>query len=122
MAQFYDSHTYIAASMRLDSVCAWLEGLGVLKAENQESLGEKIFAYNQAFIKTYRSLWQLQVDARTFGTVAVLDVPCCVGITEKLITCHEVVMNNSVPINTKNYALLRELADRVFKGKPNRSL
>jgi hypothetical protein len=96
--------------------------LGVLKAENQESLDEKVFAYNQAFIETYRSLWQLQVDARTLGTVVVLDAPGFVGITEKLITCHEVAMNNSVPINTKSYALLRELADRVFKGKPNRSL
>ena len=88
--------------------------LGVLEAEDPQLLGDKAFAYNRVFIETYRALWQVQVDQRTLGVAVVLDAPGLVGATKKLVTCHEVAMNNSVPVNTPNYALLHKLASHVF--------
>jgi hypothetical protein len=88
--------------------------LGVIEADDLQSLGEKAFAYNRAFIDTHSALWHAQIGSRTLGVAVVLDVPGVVGATRKLVTCHEVAMNNAVPINTPSYALLHEFSTHVF--------
>jgi hypothetical protein len=93
--------------------------LGLLEADNPKSIGDKAFAYNQVFINKYRSYWQTNVDQRTLGTGIVLDTPGILKPVKQLITCHEVAINNSVPINTSDYYLLRKIADHVFHRPPS---
>ena len=88
--------------------------LGVIEAGDPQSLGEKAFAHNCAFIEAHRSRWEQEVDSRTLGVVVVLDVPGLVGATQKLVTCHEATMNNSVPVGTSNYQLLHRFGSHVF--------
>lgn len=88
--------------------------LGLLEADDPRSLGDKAFAHNRAFISKYKPYWQTKVDPRTLGVAVVLDTPGILNPTKQLITCHEVTINNSVPINTHGYQLLRRISDHVF--------
>jgi len=88
--------------------------LGLLKAETPEELGEKAFAHNRAFIETHRHHWQSGKDDRTLGVAIVFDTPGIVGSRKLLVTCHEVSMNNAIPVNTPDYRLLLRVAHEVF--------
>lgn len=93
--------------------------LGLLEANNAESLGEKAFAHNAAFIEKYKSYWQINVDQRTLGAVIVLDTPGMLRSEKKLVTVHEVNMNNCISVNTKDYQLLLRVANEVFAREPS---
>ena len=88
--------------------------LGLLEADTHEHLGEKAFAHNRAFIETHRHHWQSGKDNRTLGVAVVFDTPGIVGSQKLLVTCHEVAMNNAVPVNTPDYHLLLRIAHEVF--------
>lgn len=88
--------------------------LGVLEAQSHKHLGDLAFAYTRSLIEHHRALWQAEVDQRTLGVAVVLDVPGLVGKTKKLVTCHQVAMNNCGPIESPNYLLLEELSYHVF--------
>lgn len=88
--------------------------LGLLEADDPKSLGEKAFAHNRAFIKKYKPYWQTKVDQRTLGVVVILDTPGILNPTKQLITCHEVTINNSVPIYTDEYRMLQKITGHVF--------
>lgn len=88
--------------------------LGLLEADDPKSLGDKAFAHNRAFINKYKPYWQMKVDPRTLGVAVVLDTPGILKPTKQLITCHEVTINNSVPINTHGYQLLQQIINSVF--------
>lgn len=91
--------------------------LGLLEAADDKELGNKAFAYNAAFINKYKNNWQQKVDKRTLGTTVILDAPGMLTTQKQLTTCHEVTMNNSVPINTTDYALLVGIARNVFAAR-----
>lgn len=88
--------------------------LGLLEAENPQSLGEKAFRHNRAFIEMYKRYWQKKVDHRTLGVAVILDTPGISTLNKQLVTCHEITVNNSVPINTPDYAFLLQVANQVF--------
>lgn len=88
--------------------------LGFLEADNPKSLGEKAFLHNAAFIEKYKSYWQTKVDPRTLGVGVVLDTPGIMKQTKKVVTCHEVTINNCVPVNSHGYALLLQITQDVF--------
>lgn len=88
--------------------------LGLLVAENSRALADAAFRYNVAFIEQYKSCWQLNVDQRTLGVAIILDAPGEIKAEKKLVTCHEITVNNSVPINTENYEFLFRITHQVF--------
>ncbi|MDO9481391.1 MAG: hypothetical protein Q8S96_22720 [Hydrogenophaga sp.] len=88
--------------------------LGLLEADDSESLGTKASLRNAAFIETYRKYWQKNIDRRTLGTFVVLDTPGMIRSEKKLVTVHEAAMNNSVPVGTPDYQLLVHVANNIF--------
>lgn len=88
--------------------------LGLLEAEDPKSLGEKAFRHNLTFIEAHKRHWQTKVDRRTLGVAVILDTPGMTTLNNQLVTCHEVTLNNCVPINTSDYAFLLQVAHRVF--------
>lgn len=91
--------------------------LGLLEGADPESLGKNAYAYNAEFIERYRSYWQKKVDPRTLGIAVVLDTPGMLKSENKLVTCHEVTMNNCIPVDTHDYKLLLRIAGEVFVKK-----
>lgn len=90
------------------------EEFGLLVGQNAKALADAAFRHNAAFISAYKSHWQLGVDPRTLGAVVVLDTPGMVEEEKKLVTCHEMTMNNSVPIDSDDYQFLLHVAGQVF--------
>lgn len=88
--------------------------LGLLEAENPKSLSENAFRHNRAFIEMYKRHWQIKVDRRTLGVAVILDTPGMTTLNKQLVTCHEITVNNSVPINTPDHAFLLQVANQVF--------
>ena len=88
--------------------------LGVLEANTPEELGDKAFAHNRAFIETNRHHWQTGREQRTLGIAVVLDAPGIVGSQKRLVTCHEIAMNNAVSMGNPDYQLLLNIAHKVF--------
>jgi hypothetical protein len=88
--------------------------LGLLVAENPMTLADVAFRHNAGFIETYKSCWQMNVDQRTLGVAIILDAPGVIEAEKKLVTCHEITIINSVPVDTDNYALLHRVAHQVF--------
>ena len=88
--------------------------LGVLEADTHEQLGQKASAYNEAFIEHNRQYWQVEKDQKTLGAAIVFDTPSLIGMNKILVTCHEVAMNNAVPVDTSDYHLLHRVAHEVF--------
>lgn len=88
--------------------------LGLLEAEDPKALGEKAFRHNRAFIERHKRHWQTKVDRRTLGVAVILDTPGMISRNKQLLTCHEVAINNSVPINTPDHAFLLQMAAQVF--------
>lgn len=88
--------------------------LGLLVANSSEALADAAFRHNAAFIAQYKSSWQMGVDHRTLGVAIILDAPGIIESENKLVTCHEITMNNSVPVETENHALLFRVAHQVF--------
>lgn len=88
--------------------------LGLLVDKNAKALSDAAFRYNAAFIAQYKSFWQVEVDQRTLGAAVILDAPGVIDTENKLVTCHEISMSNSVPVETENYALLFRVAHQVF--------
>lgn len=88
--------------------------LGLLVAEDSRALADAAFRYNVTFIERYKSCWQMDVDQRTLGVVIILDAPGEIKAENKLVTCHEITVNNSVPVNTKNYEFLFRVTHQVF--------
>ena len=91
--------------------------LGLLEGIDPESLCNKAFAHNAAFIERYRSYWQEKVDQRTLGVAVVLDTPGMLKSEKRLVTCHEVTMNDCIPPGTKDYKLLLHVAAEVFSKR-----
>ncbi|MGZ8946790.1 MAG: hypothetical protein ACXW1W_15370 [Methylococcaceae bacterium] len=91
--------------------------LGLLEGIDPESLSNKAFAYNAVFIERYRSYWQENVDRRTLGVAVVLDTPGMLKPEKKLVTSHEVTMNNCIPADTQDYKLLLRVAGEVFANR-----
>ncbi len=92
--------------------------LGLLEADSPESLGEKAFEYNQAFIEQYRSYWQTKIDKRTLGVAVVHDALGVIKPNNQLTTCHEITVNNCIPSNTADHALLLQVTHQVFPKRP----
>lgn len=88
--------------------------LGFLEGDSPESIGEKAFKHNAAFIDKYKVYWQTKVDRRTLGVAVVLDTPGIVEPIKQVITCHEVTMNNCILTNSPEYGLLLKVAHHVF--------
>lgn len=88
--------------------------LGLLAADTPEDLGDKAFAHNKAFIETNRHHWQTGKEERTLGVAVVLDAPGIVGSQKRLVTCHEIAMNNAVRMGNPGYHLLLNIAHEVF--------
>ncbi len=91
--------------------------LGLLEATNPYALGLKAFAHNRHFIDKYKHIWQETKDKRTLGVAVVLDAPGIATADKKLITCHEVTANNSVPPGSKEFALFLKTISNVFPKK-----
>ena len=90
--------------------------LGLLEAHSQKTLGEKAFTYNRAFIEKYKRYWQIKIDRRTLGVAVVLDTPGVIKSksSQQLQRCHEVTLNNSVPMDSPDYLLLLQISSQVF--------
>ncbi len=88
--------------------------LGLLEAEDPKSLGEMAFRHNRAFIETHRRHWQTKIDRRTLGVAVILDTPGIITWNKQLVRCHEVTVNNSVPVNTSDYAFFVYVMHKVF--------
>lgn len=88
--------------------------LGLLVADNSKTLADAAFSHNEGFIDRYKSCWQADVDQRTLGVAVILDAPGVIESEKKLVTCHEITINNSIPVETDNYALLLRVAHKVF--------
>lgn len=90
--------------------------LGLLEAHCQKTLGEKAFTYNRAFIEKYKRYWQIKIDRRTLGVAVVLDTPGVIKSksSQQLQRCHEVTLNNSVPMDSPDYLLLLQITSQVF--------
>lgn len=91
--------------------------LGLLTADTDQLLGENAFAYNRTFIESHRELWQPPRDPRILGVAVILDTPGVVGEKEMLVTCHEITINNAVPMDSPDYALLLQVANDVFQKR-----
>jgi len=91
--------------------------LGRLIAKSHVELADAAYRYNVAFINKYKLLWQIGVDSRTLGVAIILDAPGEISTESKLVTCHEITMNNSVPVNTENYEFLLQVAHQIFDRK-----
>lgn len=88
--------------------------LGLLVAEDSRALADAAFRYNVAFIERFKSCWQKDVDQRTLGVAIILDAPGEIKTEKKLVTCHEITVNNSVPVGTENYEFLFRVTHQVF--------
>src|SRR5690606_36739454 len=88
--------------------------LGLLEAKDDQSLGESGMKHCIAFIDEHRNVWQEKVDSRTLGALVVLDAPGVIQTENKLVTLHEVAMNNSVPKGSSDYRLFMHIAQNVF--------
>lgn len=89
-------------------------GLGFLEGNSPESIGEKAFKHNVAFIERYKSYWQTKLDRRTLGVAVMLDTPGIVMPIKQVVTCHEVTVNNCISPNSPEYGLLLKVAHHVF--------
>lgn len=94
------------------------ENLGLLEAKDDVELGDKATYHNVKFIDAHKASWQHpKMDGRTLGVAVVLDVPgVLLSKNRQLVTCHEITMNNSVPPSSENYALLMQVAGKIFAG------
>lgn len=90
------------------------EKLGLLEGVDHNELGVKAFTHNRAFVEKYKAYWQGMPDRRTLGVAIILDSPGIITSSKQLVTCHEVTVNNSVPINTQDHDLLLRIAGHVF--------
>ncbi|HET7369698.1 MAG TPA: hypothetical protein VFK45_02530 [Gammaproteobacteria bacterium] len=90
------------------------EKLGLLEGDDHKTLGSKAFEHTRAFIQKYESFWQGNSDRRTLGVAIILDSPGIITSRKQLVTCHEVTINNSVPLNTPDHFLLLRIAGHVF--------
>lgn len=90
------------------------EKLGLLEGMDHEALGVKAFAHTRAFVEKYKAYWQGKPDRRTLGVAVILDSPGVIASSRQLVTCHEVTVNNSVPVNTTDHELLVRVAGHVF--------
>lgn len=88
--------------------------LGLLVADSYQALGEAAFRLNLAFIAEYNSCWQTNVDKRTLGVCIILDSPGCIQAENKLVTIHEITMNNSVSINSEEHKIIFPIVYRAF--------
>jgi hypothetical protein len=88
--------------------------LGLLEAVDSVSLGNKAFAHNATFIEKNKMYWQDKVDRRTLGVAVILDAPGMITSEKKLVTCHQVTMNNCILPESKDYDLFLKLAGKVF--------
>lgn len=90
--------------------------LGLLEADDPESLANKAFSHNAAFIERYKSYWgSSSLDKRTLGVVIILDVPGIIKSKNQLITCHEVTLNNCISTNSPDYKLLDHIANKILR-------
>ncbi|BBA33266.1 hypothetical protein sS8_1306 [Methylocaldum marinum] len=90
------------------------EKLGLLEGNDHKALGAKAFAHNRSFVEKYKGYWQGKPDRRTLGVAIILDTPGIITSSRQLVTCHEVTVNNSVPVNTPDHTLLLRIASHVF--------
>ena len=89
---------------------------GILDVESVESLAHTLSAYNKRFIKDYSSYWQRHPEKRTLGVAVILDTPAIVKSSNLLTTCHDVALNNAIPVSSPDYRLLLGIAQDVFSG------
>lgn len=90
------------------------EKLMLLEGSDDKTLGENAFAHNIAFIDKYRSYWQDIPDRRTLGVAVILDSLGIITSNNQIVTCHEVTINNCVPVNTTDHNLLLRITSHVF--------
>jgi len=90
------------------------KNLGLLEGNDDKVLGDIAFSHNCAFINRYRSHWQRISDQRTLGVAVTLDTPGIITSNNQLVTCHEVTINNSVPVDTSDYDYFLKIANHVF--------
>lgn len=90
------------------------KNLGLLEGCTHEELGDKAFVLNRAFIGKYKSHWQHISDRRTIGVAITLDTPGLITSSDQLVTCHQVTINNSVPVDTPDYVNLLRISNHVF--------
>lgn len=95
------------------------QNLGFIEAEDEIILSEKAFSINRDFIKKYKQYWQVNVDHRTFGVAVVLDTPGIIIKNKRIVTCHEITMNNCIPSNSKDYFTFIDIINKVFKKQIN---
>jgi len=88
--------------------------LGLLEGANDRDIGTRAFLHNAAFIEKYRHRWQTKGDPRTLGVLIVLDSPGVLTAEKKLVTVHEVALNNCIPESSSDYPLLLKVARDVF--------
>ncbi len=88
--------------------------LGLLEADTPVLLADSAFAHNAAFIENHKSIWQSGLDKRTLGVLIVLDSPGIIKSKNQLTTCHEVTLNNCVPVKSPDYEILLDVANKVF--------
>jgi len=87
---------------------------GVLRAADSATLGRTAGAYTHKFIDDYGAIWQSGTDSRILGALVTFDVVGIVGPTEKLETCHDAGMSNSVPLQSEAYDLLHRFGTKAF--------
>lgn len=90
------------------------EKLGLLEGMDHKALGVNAFTHNRAFVEKYKVHWQDKPDRRTLGVAIILDSPGIISSSKQLVTCHEVTVNNSIPVNTPDHDLLLKIAGHVF--------
>lgn len=88
--------------------------LGLIEADTPEEVGDAAAKHSRAFVDSYKEVWQSDRDSRTLGVAVVLDTPGVILSNGQFTTCHQVTLNNAVPVNSREHELLMSLAQRIF--------
>jgi hypothetical protein len=93
--------------------------LGMIEGTDPKTVSAIASRHNDAFVKKHQRQWQSDQDKRTLGALVILDTPGKLIPENKIVTIHEVAINNSLPISPDDEGFLMNLIDKVFVRKPD---
>jgi hypothetical protein len=93
--------------------------LGLLEGITPKEVSELAARHNDLILYKHQKHWQSGQDKRTLGALLILDTPGRITSENKLVTIHEVILNNSLPIASEDKQFLENISNKVFVRKPD---